>query len=53
MKNEKSRAEEAGEQLGKAIIEMANLMYQNNTKRNFFKGLNSVLRESNSNENRK
>ena len=39
----KSRAEIAGEQAGESIIEMANLMYQNNTKTNFFKGLFSAL----------
>lgn len=40
---EKSRAEKAGEQLGNAINEMADLMYQSNTKRNFYKGLKNVL----------
>ena len=39
----KSRAEKAGEQLGNAINEMADLMYQSNTKRNFYKGLKNVL----------
>ena len=42
----KSRAEKAGERLGGAIIEMANLMYQNNTKTNFYKGLLCTLRKS-------
>ena len=42
---EKSRAEKAGEKLGESIIEMANLMYQNNTKKNFFKGLLSVIKD--------
>jgi hypothetical protein len=31
----KSRAEIAGEQLGRAIVEMVNLMYQSNTTKNF------------------
>jgi len=39
----KSRAEKAGIQLGKTIREMINLMYQNNTARNFYKGLFSAL----------
>ena len=39
----KSAAEKEGEQAGESIIEMANLMYQNNTKTNFFKGLFSAL----------
>ena len=33
----------AGEHAGESIIEMANLMYQNNTKTNFFKGVFSAL----------
>ena len=32
-----------GEQLGNAIVEMANLMYQNNTKANFYRGLRTAL----------
>jgi hypothetical protein len=44
----KSRAEIAGEQLGRAIVEMVNLMYQNNTVKNFWKGLRNIL-ESNQN----
>ena len=42
----KSRAELAGEQAGKTIVEMVHLMYQNNTARNFWKGLMRVLREN-------
>ena len=45
MSEKKSRAEKAGQQLGNAIVEMANLMYQNNTKTNFFRGLFSALRD--------
>ena len=43
MNGKKSRAENAGEQLGNAIIEMVNLMYQNNTKSNFYRGLRTAL----------
>jgi len=35
----RSRAENAGRKLARAIKEMAQLMYQENTKSNFFKGL--------------
>ncbi len=38
-----SRAEKAGKQLGASIVEIIHLMYQNNTARNFWKGLMSVL----------
>ena len=41
--SEKSRAEKAGEQLAEAIIETANLMYQRNTKANFYHGLYLAL----------
>jgi len=43
MNGKKSRAEKAGEQLGNAIIEMTNLMYQKNTKSNFYRGLLTAL----------
>jgi len=39
----KSRAELAGEALGKSLIEMVHLMYQNNTARNFWRGLRNSL----------
>lgn len=39
----KSRAEVAGEIQGQAIVEMVNLMYQNNTAKNFWYGLMAVL----------
>ena len=39
----KSRAEKAGEKMGESIIEMMNLMYQNNTAKNFLEGLTNVL----------
>ena len=45
MNGKKSRAEKAGEQLGDAIVEMVNLMYQNNTKANFYRGLRTTLRK--------
>ncbi len=38
-----SRANQAGRKLGLAIIEMAHLMYQKNTAKNFYKGLMAVL----------
>ncbi len=34
-----SRGRDAGTSLGKAIVEMAELMYQENTKKNFLDGL--------------
>jgi hypothetical protein len=40
-----SRAELAGEALGKAIVEMVHLMYQNNTASNFWRGLMRVLKK--------
>ena len=40
---EKTRASKAGEKLGKSIIEMINLMYQNNTAVNFLLALCRVL----------
>lgn len=43
MKRLKSKAEHAGEQVGNAIIETVSLMYQNNTQRNFYKGLFAAL----------
>lgn len=45
MTEKKSRAEKAGEELGNAIIEMAHLMYQRNTKANFYKGLLTTLKK--------
>jgi len=39
VKDKRSRAEKLGDSVGANIIEMTNLMYQNNTKKNFFKGL--------------
>lgn len=41
----RSRSGNAGIQLGKVIREMADLMYQNNTKSNFYKGLNEELQK--------
>lgn len=38
-----TRAGTAGRKLGAAIVEMANLMYQKNTAKNFYKGLLAVL----------
>ena len=42
----KSRAELAGEALGNTIVEMVHLMYQNNTAKNFWRGLMSVLKRN-------
>ncbi len=39
----RSRAEKAGRLLGRAIIEIAQLMYQENTKKNFLNGLCDIL----------
>lgn len=41
-----SRAEKAGRRLGYSIVEIAQLLYQNNTKKNFFKGLLAILKEA-------
>lgn len=41
-----TRAEAAGRDAGEAIVEMVHLMYQNNTARNFWRGLMDVLREN-------
>lgn len=38
-----NRAEQAGRRLGESINEMAHLMYNKNTKQNFFRGLVDVL----------
>jgi hypothetical protein len=38
-----SRAEQAGAELGKTILEMVNLMYQKNTAKNFRIGLAGAL----------
>ena len=38
-----TRAGRAGRALGRVIIEMCNLMYQNNTSKNFLQGLCNVL----------
>lgn len=39
-----SRAERAGRATGEAVVEMVHLMYQNNTARNFWRGLMAVLK---------
>ncbi len=46
MNEKQSRAEIAGENLGKGIVEMANLMYNNRTAANFYRGLFAGLREN-------
>ncbi len=46
MERKMYRAEKAGEHLGKSIIEMVNLMYQNNTAENFYRGLLTVLNKT-------
>ncbi len=41
----KSRSELAGENIGTGIKEAAELMYQKNTKKNFFKGIKNTIGE--------
>ena len=43
MRKKISRAEKAGRDLGEAIIEMINLMYQDKTAENFLRGLMKTL----------
>lgn len=45
MKQGTSRAFDGGVNLGRSIVEMVNLMYQNNTAKNFYEGLLFVLNE--------
>lgn len=52
-KNEISRAEKAGAKMGEAIIENVNLLYQNNTARNYLNGLLKKLNEDNERRNKK
>lgn len=40
-----NRAEKAGERMGKAIVEMVHLMYQNQTAFSFYCGLKEVIEE--------
>lgn len=40
-----SRAERAGRALALAIVEMIHLMYQNNTAKNFYKGIRDIFNE--------
>ena len=40
-----TRAEKAGQKMGKAIIEMVHLMYQNNTAEGFYKGLTNEIQK--------
>jgi hypothetical protein len=46
MSRKRSRAEKAGRKAGVALVEMVNLMYQNNTAANFWKGLMPVLNKA-------
>lgn len=39
------RGQEAGKQMGKAVIEMVHLMYQNNTAKHFYLGLIQEIQE--------
>jgi len=39
----RTRAELGGRLLGRALVEMINLMYQNDTALHFFKGLVDIL----------
>ena len=47
-----SRAERAGRILGKALVEVVHLMYQENTAKNFLKGLLAVLLRENERRNK-
>ena len=38
-----TRAEKAGQEMAKAIIEMVHLMYQNNTAGGFYRGLENEI----------
>ena len=42
-KRKMSRAEKAGRDFGRVVIQTAQLFYQENTKANFFKGLFAVI----------
>lgn len=48
-----SRAERAGRATGEALVEMIHLMYQNNTARNFWRGLMAVLKANRRSSERK
>jgi len=39
------RGRKAGSQMGRAIVEMVHLMYQNNTAAHFYRGLIEVVRK--------
>lgn len=39
------RGFKAGEEMGKAIVEMVHLMYQNNTAAHFYRGLSKIIKE--------
>lgn len=39
------RGYKAGLAMGKSIIEMVHLMYQNNTAKHFYRGLNKIIQE--------
>jgi hypothetical protein len=45
-KKRMSRAEKAGRAVALALVEMVHLMYQDNTARNFWRGLMAVLKEN-------
>lgn len=40
-----TRAEKAGQDLAKAIIEIVHLMYHNSDAENFYKGLNAEIQK--------
>lgn len=46
MAKKMTRREKAGRQLGRVIVEMAQLMYNKNTKKYFFQGLMTVLKQT-------
>jgi len=46
MSKKMTRGKKAGRRLGRVIVEMAQLMYQENTKKHFFQGLITVLKQT-------
>ncbi len=41
-----SRAEKAGRKLAESIVEITQMLYQNNTKKNFLKGVVDIISEA-------
>lgn len=45
MADNRRRPYKAGEAMGKAIVEMVHLMYQNKTATKFYRGLSKIIQE--------